>query len=516
MSFDLTVEWNNAGSNLLKNALGPIVTVKESGTTFTGNGTNGAQSFTLAGGAPVDVTAHFAPRPGIELEVVQRLVWDGATLTPDTYDTLAQSGLLGRHPLVAVRMGSNARGATATVSVRADFVDITERWRSAHVDAKRPGWDWDAQDHHNVELAVLGHTGGAPVVWFASLPPSCRNGGRCSALVFFRPNAHYSYDVPNDHLGSIDNPAHDLNGVMSTLGRYLLDPACGGKPGARAAVQPPLREDHWHPDPPGLPFNGVHPAGFERALGQNDKPVALLQPWPNNVSFGAVTGRDLIELSRRALFTLHTRDKVVKGSFRIMDRFGMAAYSAGGTDFWPTLDNLLRRRLGPQIHEIWSFQSNDFHSRRSLLTSRVQQGPDVQIRIIVSGEGFAAHPFANAKNHTFHAWEVKGPIDNLKQKDVTVTVHPDLDASKGGNPDFFKFQPNPRGSFWWQHVLSEVGVSDSRGDPLPFFTKPQSDGDSSQDRIQHQFAIFGGEASGPAPTFYGETYLGMCIRRSRF
>jgi hypothetical protein len=136
----------------------------------------------------------------------------------------------GLHPL----LGLSQTPKLVTISVNAEFVDLTALWWALRTDAL--GWYLNPAlpiPGRQLNLRVLGWTaGGSPMIWFAVVPDDAVNSvAGTEDVVFFRPPPGVnSFLYPATAAGLTDSrhdgaePAPGKHSTLYLLGRYLLSP----------------------------------------------------------------------------------------------------------------------------------------------------------------------------------------------------------------------------------------------------------------------------------------------------
>lgn len=121
----------------------------------------------------------------------------------------------GPHPLIDVVSAAN-KHAAVSIRLRTTFVDVTSCW-AAYSPSHAAYIDRRTGTASGTELFALGFTGGAPLLWFASVPPGCRvpPTNAIGTVVFFRPATKKGYSRIDQMHNSFE------------LHRYLLSPMPG-------------------------------------------------------------------------------------------------------------------------------------------------------------------------------------------------------------------------------------------------------------------------------------------------
>jgi hypothetical protein len=365
-------------------------------------------------------------------------VVNNTQLEPRT-DFSATSG----HPLVETTSAASVNGA-AQILLRTEFVGIGAFWKQY---ASGAG-DYLAGHDPAASLAVLGYTGGAPLIWFANVPTKLRtpSSAFASCLVFYRP--------ANDTYTRLDQ-AHD----MGRLNRYLLSQVPGSTDYTTSELFMPYPARKGDP-----PLYGYLRCGFERALVQSKKPVVMLHPWPNGEDYGQARGGQLPMLAAwavRFLWASGLIDAAGSQSAVRLGRLGLAGFSAGGQAMWPTL-----AAVADRIEEVYSFDANGL-----LPTAALQWfggSPTTRCLRMTGAYQIAAHQ------------ALKNAIESKSGATRRVTAWPASAAAydAGGTPA-------------WDQALSG----------LP--TSPQNWQNAVRGNVgyRHQFAVFGGSGAVSSSTY---------------
>lgn len=358
----------------------------------------------------------------------------------------------GKHPLVLVS-SSTAGNAVTKIHLRTRFVDITPLWQ-AYADS----WKYyQAHREPDARLRVLGFTGGAPQIWFASYAKSLERNSfrRPGALVFFRP-ANYKYT-------RVDEPHK-----MGALIRYLTKP----KPGTSRHWE----EDHQNADPDKYFYIRC---GFEAAVVQANRPLVMLHPWPSGSSFGLAQTRKLRGLARDAVRYLWAdqhiyREQKVTG----FGRLGVAGFSLGGGGVFSSLG------LGnDKIDELYLFDCTGSSHSRGIITQwflsrRKKPGHGGTPCLRMAGGAYNINTYNSIRD------AIAAALGKTTLPEVTVTPRDETMYDPGHNP-------------MWEHVIKDT---------------PHYRSDRDQ---RHQFSVHGGDdPSGPGP--YVHTYLLDFLENSRF
>jgi hypothetical protein len=221
------------------------------------------------------------------------------------------------HPLVDTVVAGSAAASAVVARVATEFVDFTEYWfdivqswlaQCYRDDAAAELASLPAGDRS--QLRVLGFTGGAPGVWFATVPDRCGSldSAEAAALVFFRPTNHYHYQKTY----CLDT--HQQYGAN----RYLLKPRNDSAEGDTARDVTTDSVFYLR-------------IGLEDAVRRSGKKVVLLTPFPNAGDFGLAAGARLPELATAAVRCLRGLDLLGRNQPRVtLGRLGIAAFSDGG------------------------------------------------------------------------------------------------------------------------------------------------------------------------------------------
>lgn len=346
----------------------------------------------------------------------------------------------GGHPLVETTSASSANGATQ-ILLRTEFVSLANVWKkyAADVDVYLAGHDKGSN------LAILGYTGGTPLLWFASVPDTLQRkppSSLVSCLVFYRP--------ANDGYTKVDQ-AHS----MSRLNRFLLAQVPGSTDFDKAEVF------MKYPAPPGeSPIYGYLRCGFERALLQSSKPVVMLHPWPNGLDYGDATGTKLPALAAWAVRYLWGTSAIdvfqEKDSIRL-GRLGLSGFSAGGQAMWATL-----KTAGDRIEEVYSFDANGIDAAAAI--QWFGQSPTTRCLRMTGAFQIASHQ------------AIKQAIEKTSGATIRVTAWPsDPSAYDAGSTPVWdqalSILPNkPPKQMWQDAVRKENGY-------------------------RHQLAVFGGSGA---------------------
>ena len=447
----------------------------------------------------------------------QFLIPGKSDLVADTHFIETASGqqraVAGRHPLILLGSDpANLFAAVTVIHVNTEFVDVTEIWDSvaagkmldAHKKLHEPG----------VDLAVLGFTGGAPLLWMASIPSACRNPVELSALTFFRPELPFTYT-------SITDPNHGLKGVYP-LNRFLLAPDIRASSVLTAGNGFLLSLDTFAGDLTARNEDKVSflhvCASFEAALQRSGKPVVLFQPWAQQgIDFGLAQTALLYEgklgvwgksdgrlpLVESAMALLRSRNKIARGSgdLKIMRR-GLSGFSAGGTAFWAAFST--NKKL---VQEVYSFDTKGTDDAGAEIAQWARVTPGFQLHLT---GGFRFEANAAVKQAVEQALKAPGAASG------TVSVHP-------STRDFW-LPPAQGGSPWWDMVLSNSPNLRKMNDAVVGHRAPNFNFVKMVNSFWHQFALFGGEVFDPAvaaprssqPGPNSQGYMEMFLRNSGF
>lgn len=406
------------------------------------------------------------PRPAMVdqevLSIIQAftVLPGGTALRPNSITAYA-----GAHPLLDVKSGASVNGASL-VQLRTDFVDITALWMNYAANKD------DYLDHKpGTRLVVLGHTGGHPLIWFASVPSACIAPPRpgIGALVFFRPS---NYTYSSDRL---DEP-HD----MYPLNRYLLapDPTTRFPDCTRLdTISAFIRSGNLRP------FGDVR-AGFEAALSQSGKAVVMLHPWPSAANFGSAATGALPGLVRGAIRFLWASSRVGANRGGIdLGRLGLSAFSAGGAGLWPAFAG-----SGAKVKELYLLDVNGVTAVAPQVIKWAHTTPGARLRMSAGhNDSFASH------------------LGIKKAVEDALALGPAPPA--GGLPNQVSASPlaasgwDPGGNLRWDHALSLLKTA----------TPPADGVERANPHTRHQFALFGGSDPGrlgaSAATFLQEFLL---------
>ncbi len=265
----------------------------------------------------------------------------------------------GRHPLLT----TDGRGQPR---VRADFLDVTALWWDLHFQDTTvpPGkgvssWDFcpwyldPACAGRPDGLRVLASTWGAPLVWFAVVPPSAGKElppqTRLGGAVLFRPVAS-AYDYSSTDKSGLSDKTHAKRG-MEQLAHYLLR----GRNRQQAASivhysprSPELYDFASAFHKPGEPFPRPSdrlpslPIGVEdnlarsaaRLLTEAKEQRVLFLPWPTarglDPAYAAALAPGLSARVEQALHLLAARGAVGGRNQAMAGRGGIAPMSLGG------------------------------------------------------------------------------------------------------------------------------------------------------------------------------------------
>ena len=247
---------------------------------------------------------------------------------PSSTTPLPRRTFAGLHPLVTI----SQTATLVTISINAEFVDLTALWWSLHTDAL--GWYLNValpNPGRQANLRVLGWTsGGNPMLWFAVIPDAAASAiAGAEDLVFFRPPPGInSFAYPPTEAGLTDSrhdgadPGVSSPSTLYMLGRYLLSPIPNSRLAAVAASGSVQRIDlladqaqapagfSLPADP--MPFMAGFPASFrpvgmESALNNVPRRRVLFLPLasgPMNDTYEGASLGGLQVTTRSALGTL--------------------------------------------------------------------------------------------------------------------------------------------------------------------------------------------------------------------
>jgi hypothetical protein len=457
MSLTVEVVWKNPNSPLLSGSAADVSFYVDGQKVEPTQQAPGVRRFVVPSDASaVKLWARFMPTLGavtaVVLDIEQEFdVAGGTQLVPQD---IGKYG--GPHPLVVVRGVAGKNGAVL-ITRRTTFVDASAFW--AHY-----GDSWHYyRNYYQVPsnaaagtfvqkppttTYVLGHTGGMPLLWFASVPAICTKlaNPAASCLVFFRPAGHYSYT-------KIDQP-HQTYGLI----RYLLTP----KPDADLSASNMERDHCYAQQGIGLLMYGR----FEDALGTASRAVVMLNPWPSGGDFGMATTAALPGLCNQALQYLSAIGAIGMGTPKVrLGRLGVSAFSFGGKAMWPAL-----KANRNKIDEVYAFDCNEPDGSTSsdvpnLVADWFASRPDPMLRLV--GAQYNRSAYASL------AQRIAG---NVKGASARVTL-------MLGEENWFASGRHTV----WEHYSKDFPILRTTGD-APF-------GDPRAD-ARHQFAICGGEILG--------------------
>lgn len=438
MTITLTVTWPNAGHTLLPDALAEVFIELANGELLTPSARSpGLRRFTVQPDAGrIILRAAFSVAfeqvgavPPLTAEVLraeQALDVAGGSLK------IGETPPFGAcHPLVE---GDIRPGAQPSIRIRTQFVNITPFWMAY----ARFADDYLEGRDPRVDLVALGHTGGDPKIWFASVPEACNTppSPAMSCLVFYRPSGA-TYD-------RIDQE-HDMFG----LNRYLLKPVDDASAIAWKRDKFALNPEN------GAPWLWIR-CGFDDALARSGKAVFMLHPWPSALAYGASTTASLPSLAEGALRLLWAEQRLGRDRLGIhLGRLGLAGFSAGGL---PLLEALAQNR--GRVDEVYAFDARGVAERSSMLAAWMNERPSARLRMT------GAHQLeANAA-----VVKAVARLPRGSELSANVTAVPQSAAAyePGVNP-------------LWDYVLED-------------FPALRGDADA-----RHQFAIFGGYIATPGP-----------------
>ncbi len=438
MTIKLTVTWVNAGHALLPDALAAVSLELPSGETLAPSARSpGLRRFDIPDGAgrvvlraafsvAFDQVGGVAP---LEMEVLR--AEQAFDVTGGSIAAAEAPPFGAAHPLVASEIRP---GAPPSVRIHTQFVNITPFWTAY---ARFADDYLDGRDPR-VDLVALGHTGGDPKIWFASVPEACvaPPSPALGCLVFYRPSGA-TYD-------RIDQE-HDMFG----LNRYLLK-----------AVEDPSaiawKRDKFVQNPEtGAPWLWIR-CGFEDALARSGKPVVMLHPWPSGLKYGSATSAALPSLAEAAIRLLWAEQRVGRERLGIhLGRLGLAGFSAGGL---PLFEALAQNRA--RVDEVYAFDARGVAERTALLAAWMSERPSACLRMTGAYQLEANAAVVKAIAQKPRGRELSERVTALPQS--TAAYEP------GANPH-------------WDYALEDFPAL--RADP----------------DVRHQFAIFGGFGSEPGP-----------------
>ncbi|WP_437682187.1 hypothetical protein [Sorangium sp. So ce131] len=453
----LRVTWPNAGHPLLPES-GADVRVEVGGAPLPlAARSQGVREFDIPDGTgrlvlKATFTASFGAvgsvgpmsHPVLQVEQPYDVVAGGTMLEAANIPAYVKS-----HPLVDTKVMANVNGA-ALAQIRTEFVNITPFWMAYAAEA--PEY---AADHKpgETELVALGHTGGKPLIWFATVPAACAAppAPGIGCLVFFRPQS-YTYS-------RVDDAHHDMFGLNRLLLKPVDDP--------RAEI---WKRDMFLADPSNnnWPYAWLR-AGFEDALSRSGKPVVLLHPWPSGSDFGAATGASLPALAGGAIRLLWAEQRLAKNRGGIhLGRLGIAGYSAGGLSMWAALANNKQR-----VSEVYAFDARGTPANAGAAIQWFNSRSDTVLRM-TGGYQLAANDGIRISIEKLAG----GPAPR-----VTATPPSKKAYEAGSNP-------------LWDHVVTQHPELRERDD------------------YWHQFAAFGGYVAMPGP--FAVTFLQQFLQDSLF
>jgi hypothetical protein len=464
MTLKVQVAWENAGTDLLPEALADVKLTADGAPLTVTSKQLGKREFVVPdGAAQIALSAQFSVSFGaVGAEPpAQNVVWTAS----QTYrvihggtalEAVVQAAYAGAHPLVEAHVASGVNGA-ALLRLRTEFVDITPFWM-AYADKAD---EYVSEHDSSLESVVaLGHTGGAPLIWFASFPGACKSPPKpdISCLVFFRQTGEAYTRVDQPH-------------QMNPLNRVLLKPVAGSPEFRKSDVFLP------HEKKPGVfaPYSFIR-CGFEDALQRSGKAVVMLHPWPNGLEYGAAKGADLPRLAAAAIRFLWARQRIARNLGGVqLGRLGVSGYSAGGPTFCLALLNNKDR-----VDEAYCFDGTSVKTFAAGIIQWFQQAPTKRCLRMSSGHQIATHA------------AIRASLDPGGTS-ARITALP-------GTPQGYDAGSNPL----WDHTLSDLAA---RFPGTAKVTRADHD-------YWHSFALFGGFVTSPGPGVV--TFLQQFLAASDF
>ena len=281
----------------------------------------------------------------------------------------------GTHPLLQYD------DAHQTLTLNCLVIDLTDFWWDTHKNNRAYKQHKLMWEKHEIELRVLAHLGGAPLIWYVSVPVHLIFQNSMSPHVFFSPadNGEHQLIWGTDKSGSTGDK--DLEYVRSgatsgafdhdgrTLMRYLQAPFDDGfvvsretdieaaDPGGGRIFRNTVLTAEvtqakfgFNQKPQALVWNLM--AGFEKAIvGDRVKPRQVLmvpqRPDPKLGTWLLATSAHLQHILHAAMHVLWTNSAAINqdpdSTSLSIDKCILSCFSQSGVDLWECAENNLSR-----------------------------------------------------------------------------------------------------------------------------------------------------------------------------
>jgi hypothetical protein len=290
-------------------------------------------------------------------------------------DPLHDSRHHGTHPLLQYNDTTN------TLTLNCLVIDLTDLWLDTHKDNrayKHHALQWEK---HEIDFRVLAFLGGAPLIWYVSIPVHLMLESRMSPHIFFSPsdNGEHQMTWGLDNTGSTG--AKDLEYIRKgateggfdsdgkILMRYLLPPLDddfvlaresdidAAAPGAgrifrnTAITKEVTQATFAFSQQPQVKVWNLF-AGFEKAIvGAKVRPRQLLlvpqRPNPKLATWAAATNSTLQHIVEAAMHVLWTVSGAINqdsdSRSLTIDKYVISCYSQSGVDLWECAENNVSR-----------------------------------------------------------------------------------------------------------------------------------------------------------------------------
>ncbi len=397
------------------------------------------------------------------------------------------------HPLLDISLPtapSASNVSTTTITLRTEFVDVTEIWNSfagnvaefhsIYATAVSQGWlGGRASD----SVRVLGYTGrssNGPLLWMSYASDSARalSSGSLHCVLLCRHTLNYHGVKSYTH---ITDSAHDM---IQAFGKYLL-------PAQSFPLKNGEQQDAISRIPNGKGslmsrFSLYLPAGFGQSISAIGKPVTLLCPLPHSAPNGQLGGNSPKTIIDEAIRFLWGTGSVALQVHRSGPRtdYLLAGFSAGGADLWHVFD-----RMKDDVRAVFAFDPN---------------GTGAKLQNVVAWLAANASRFFGltvGENLVYGAWA----LDSFVKSPSFTAQHQQILLSPNESEREAFWIGSSRNPWWYHTVTHNNSVKGTNLCDLVGITVPagQSRLSEHEHRLaRHGFALHGGPANQPHGYLY--------------
>jgi hypothetical protein len=349
---DLTVRWRNPTHFLLA---GASVELSVDGNAQSGTVSPGRATFTIAEPwVEATLTVRFVPGIGgstaTTLAITQTFtrapspIGFGLGPDPTTYVTPAATGAssthTGRNPLVA----SYENAGQWTVSIDTTIVDLTALQPAMFRFLNRA-----PRVSPSASVRLLARTdGSSPLHYITATPQACASADPTDVLCFLTPPQRAPKDVDSDELLL---PGAAFDAMAGRIAVFLAD-------GQHASpMRDPRSFDHFTPaSGPGAAPNVVLSRGWERALVESGKHVALVLPAPSESGFGTIATTGTLPAQLRGVHAALGALGDIAATSPLTSpapRLGIGGHSNAGDSLFAAV----RNSAADAFSEVWMFEA---------------------------------------------------------------------------------------------------------------------------------------------------------------